>query len=507
MTHLPILPLLIPLFAGALLTMLPPKALALRRSVSLVAVLLQIPLAALLIVRAGAELSVYALGNWPAPFGIVLVVDRLAAILLFTTAILASAALLYALRGDDEQGRGFHALFQFQLLGVNGAFLTGDLFNLFVFFEILLIASYALLLHGRTAERIRAGLHYVLINIVGSSLFLISLGALYALCGTLNMADLARRVAGLSAANAPLVAAAGSLLMVVFGLKAAAFPLYFWLPRAYSSAAAPVAAVFAVLTKVGLYAILRVNLLIFGREAGDLAYLANDWLWAAALLTIAAGAIGVLAADTLGRLIAYLVVVSAGTIAAGVALGSREAITATLYYLIHSTWIAGAFFLLSGELARRRGDNIADRLVPGPPLLRLLLPGGLFLAAAVSVAGLPPLSGFLGKLLLLSSAPAGAETFWLYGAVLGGGLPVLIALGRAGSTLLWRCDAALAPAAGPDAARMAAVMILLIAGALLVVFAEPVCVYLDAASGQLLNPEDTISRVLSGPPAGIGGPR
>lgn len=176
MTHLPILPLLIPLFTGALLAMLPRQALTLGRSVSLAAVLAQIPLAAWLVIRTQAGPLVYALGNWPAPFGIVLVADRLAAILLFTTAVLAAAALVYALRGDDTQGRGFHSLFQFQMLGVNGAFLTGDLFNLFVFFEILLIASYALLLHGRTSERVRAGLHYVLINIAGSSFFLISLG-------------------------------------------------------------------------------------------------------------------------------------------------------------------------------------------------------------------------------------------------------------------------------------------------------------------------------------------
>jgi multicomponent K+:H+ antiporter subunit D len=501
-THLPILPLLIPLFTGALLAMLPRQALTLGRSVSLAAVLAQIPLAAWLVIRTQAGPLVYALGNWPAPFGIVLVADRLAAILLFTTAVLAAAALVYALRGDDTQGRGFHSLFQFQMLGVNGAFLTGDLFNLFVFFEILLIASYALLLHGRTSERVRAGLHYVLINIAGSSFFLISLGALYAIAGTLNMADLSRRMAALPATDAPLVAAAGSLLTVVFCLKAAAFPLYFWLPRAYSSAAAPVAAVFAVLTKVGLYAILRVNVLIFGPEAGALSGLVFDWLWIAALLTIAAGAIGVLAADSLSRLIAYLVVVSAGTIAAGIALGNREALAATLYYLVHSTWIAGALFLLSGEISRLRGGDTADRLVAGPRLPRPMLLGGLFLAAAVSAAGLPPLSGFFAKLFLLSAAPSGWATLGLYGAVLGGSLPVIVALGRAGSALWWRHDAAQAPAAGCDAVRLAAAAALLIAGVLLVVFAEPLWTSLEAAAAEVMDTQGYIRAVL---PAVSGG--
>ncbi|VFS89904.1 monovalent cation/H+ antiporter subunit D [Pseudomonas aeruginosa] len=311
MSHWLILPILLPLFAGSLLLL--PLAERWRRGLSLLAALALIPLSLLLMrTAASGDLSVYALGNWAAPFGIVLMLDRLAALMLLATAVLGSAALIYALRGDDRLGKHFHALFQFQLLGINGAFLTGDLFNLFVFFEILLIASYALLLHGGGAERVRSGLHYVILNLVGSAFFLIAVGTLYGLTGTLNMADMAQKIAMADAERAPLLAAAGLLLLVVFALKAALLPLYFWLPRAYAAASAPVAALFAIMTKVGIYSILRVYTLVFGEAAGELANLAQAWLWPLALATLGLGAIGALAARTLQGLLAYLVVVSAG---------------------------------------------------------------------------------------------------------------------------------------------------------------------------------------------------
>jgi multicomponent K+:H+ antiporter subunit D len=299
--------------------------------------------------------------------------------------------------------------------------------------------------------------------------------------------------------------AAGLLLLVVFGLKAAAFPLYFWLPRAYAAASAPVAALFAILTKVGLYAILRIGTLVFGADAGELSHLFQNALWVAALLTLILGAIGALAADTLERLIAYLVVVSVGTIAAGVALQTPDAIAATLYYLTHSTFIAGAFFLLAGELTRMRGEAIAGRLVAGPSLPNPMLSGGLFFIGAVSVAGMPPLSGFIGKLLLLSSVQTASQTAWLFAAVLGGGLLVIIALSRAGSTLFWRCNKALIPAGRPDAWRLGASGALLLASVLLVIFAKPFLDYLEAAAVSLVDPQAYIRAVLPWVSAGHGG--
>ncbi|WP_304639782.1 monovalent cation/H+ antiporter subunit D [Pseudomonas sp.] len=497
MNHWPILPILLPMFMGALLLLVARTSMSLKRSLSIVATLLQLPFAVILLLQAGQGTEVYAAGNWIPPYGIVLVVDRLAAFMLLVTAVLAAAAVLYASRGDDSIGRNFHALFQFQLMGINGAFLTGDLFNLFVFFEILLIASYALLLHGAGASRVRAGLHYVLLNLLGSALFLIAVGTLYGLLGTLNMADLAVRVTQVQPEDAPLIAAAAMLLLVVFGLKAAMFPLYFWLPRAYASATAPVAALFAIMTKVGLYSILRVYTLLFGEGAGELAQLVNDWLWPAALVTIALGAIGALAASTLSGLVAYLVVLSVGILLSGIAIGNQGALTAALYYLAHSTWISGALFLMAGMLGRMRGPRFGVRLLAGPKLPNGLLLSGLFFIAAISVVGMPPLSGFIGKVLLLGSAGTGATAGWLYATVLGGGLIVLVALSRAGSTLFWRHDPA--PTAGEplDPVRLAAMAVLLLSSPVMVLFAAPLLDYLDATALQLLEPSGYIDSVLS----------
>src|SRR3990167_983492 len=389
-------------------------------------------------------LQVYALGNWQPPFGIILLLDRLSALLLVATTVLAFFALLYATRGDDERGRNFHALFQFQLMGLNGAFLTGDL------------------------------------------LYLLAVGVLYGITGTLNMADMAVRVAAANADQAPLLGAAGLLLLVVFGLKAAFLPLYFWLPRAYASATAPVAALFAIMTKVGLYSILRVYTLIFGDDAGMLANMAQEWLWPLALLTIGLGVIGALAASSLHGLLAYLLVVSVGTLLAGISLGTPQALAAALYYLLHSTWIAGGLFLLADLVARQRGEK-TTQLIQGPALQNPHLLGILFFIGAISVAGLPPLSGFIGKLLLLRAVEPGLQALFLWPVVLGGGLATLIALSRAGSTLFWRVGLSQMDSAELDSGRLLACIGLLLLSPLLVGLAAPLLAYVEATAAQLLD--------------------
>lgn len=505
MGHLPVLPVLVPMFVGALLLLMARSSMTLKRSLSLLATLVQLPLAIGLLIQADAGTTVYALGNWEPPFGIVLVVDRLAALMLGIAAVLASGVIIYAVRGDDGLGRNFHAIFQFQLMGITGAFLTGDLFNLFVFFEILLIASYALLLHGAGSARVRSGLHYVVLNLFGSALFLIAAGTLYGITGTLNMADMAVKVALLGPADAPVAGAAGMLLLIVFGLKSAIFPLYFWLPKAYAAAVAPVAALFAIMTKVGLYSILRVYTLVFGAEAGELAFLASTWIWPVALVTIALGAIGALAAASLNGLVAYLIVVSVGTLLAGIALGTQDALSASLYYLMHTTWISGALFLLAGIISRLRGPRFGSRLIPGPQMEHSKLLSALFFIAAISVIGMPPLSGFLGKAMLLAAAGTGLHAAMLYPALLGGSLVVLVAMSRAGTTLFWRYDAAPAIAEPLDRWRLSAALLLLLSSPALVLLAQPVLAYLDATAAQLLSPSSYIDQVMSTLPVGTGG--
>ncbi|MFS2126716.1 monovalent cation/H+ antiporter subunit D [Pseudomonas sp. Pseusp97] len=484
MNHWLILPVLLPLFAGCALLLAGER---LQRGLSLLATLALLPLSAVLLQQADSGVvQFYALGNWQPPFGIILVLDRLSALMIAATALLASLSLIYAVRGDDRCGKRFHALFQFQLLGLNGAFLTGDLFNLFVFFEILLIASYALLLHGGGAGRVRAGVHYVVLNLVGSAFFLIAVGTLYGITGTLNMAHMAERVAQLSAEQAPLVRAAALLLLVVFGLKAALLPLYFWLPKAYAEASAPVAALFSIMTKVGIYSILRVYTLIFGEQAGELANLAQAWLWPLALAGIVAGALGALAATTLQGLLSYLVVVSAGTLLAAIALGTPEALSAALYYLLHSIWVAGGLFLLADLIARQRGEK-GGRLVQGPALLQPHLLGGAFFFGAIAVAGLPPLSGFLGKLMLLRSVSGGSEAVALWSVVLVSGLVTIVALSRAGSTLFWRTGLSVLGSANREPVKMLAAFGLLASAPLMVVAARPLITYAQATAVQLLD--------------------
>ncbi len=489
MSHLLIAPLLLPLLTAILLIFLSGRSLRLIRCLSLVSAVLLVAIASrLLVIANDGDIHLYALGNWLPPFGILLVLDRLSALMLFVTAILAFFSLAYAARGSDGPGDKLHAMVHFLLLGVNGAFLTGDLFNLFVFFEVLLIASYALLLHGRGAERARAGLHYVVINLAGSALFLIAVAALYGLTGSLNMAALAARIAELDPADAPLAATAGVLLLVVFGLKAAMAPLYFWLPRAYASASAPVAALFAIMTKVGVYTLVRTFTLVFGESAGPVASLALPWLWPLALITLALGLVGALAARELRVQIAYLVVVSVGTLLAGVALNTPAALAASFYYLVHSTWICGALFLLADLIRRQRGD-LGDRIAKGPRLAQSALLGGLFFVAAISVIGLPPLSGFIGKLLILSAAGTQANAVWLWVLLLAGSLATLMALSRSGSTFFWRTSEPLADPKPADKGELWVVVGLLTCIFMITLGAAGVLDYTQALAQQLLTPE------------------
>lgn len=498
MSHLAILPILLPLFAGLLLLAFKRLDLAWRRAFSLAATLAQLALALLLAwtVNDGAILT-YALGDWPAPFGIGLVADRLAAWMVLITALLAPFPLLHASRGLDAQGRHFHVLYQWQLFGLNGAFLTGDLFNLFVFFEVLLLASYGLALHGGGRRRTRAGLHYVVLNLAGSSLFLIAVGTLYGLFGTLNMADLAVKIAAVTEDDLGPARAAGLLLFGVFALKAALLPLYLWLPATYAQTSAPVAALFAIMTKVGVYALLRAGTLLFGAQAGLLAGLLDAWLLPLALATLAVGLLGALAARFLREQAAYLVLASVGTLLAAFALMSRDGLAAGLYYLPHSTFAAAALFLLAERIGAGRGE-LNDRFEPGPALAGGAWLGGLFFVLAMLLAGLPPLSGFLGKFLILQASLDHPAWPWLFSVVLAGGLLALIALARTGSLLFFRPEA-VSPAAVADIPVAPAVALIGLSLGLTVA-AGPLHATTLAIAEQLLQPHLYVHAVLGGRP-------
>jgi multicomponent K+:H+ antiporter subunit D len=500
--HLPILLVLLPLAAGILLLLLQGKAITLQRSINLAATLVLAGLSWVALEHAanGAP-QVYLLGNWLAPFGIVLVLDMLAAWMLVATALLALFALSYACLGTDQKGRSFHVLFQLQLFGLNGAFLTGDLFNLFVFFEILLLASYGLLLHGGGRDRVRGGLHFVIINLVGSTLFLFAVGTLYGVLGTLNMADLALKISHTPSENLVLVQSASLLLLIVFALKAALLPLYLWLPAAYGTTSAPVAALFAIMTKVGLYSILRV----FGLFSHDAHSPLHGWLFDAlipvSLATLLLATLGALASTRLRQQIAYLVIASAGMLLLSFSLDTVPARAAGLYYLWQSSFATAAAFLLADLIRNARGDH-ADRFEPGPILQRGVLLGSLFFVVAIALVGLPPLAGFLAKFMLLQAATEHSQVVWIWSIVLLSGVIALIALARSGSLLFYRAEGSVrGEHTTASSSHLTPIIGLLSLIVFMVIAANPLSEYALATAKQIDDPAQYQNAVLGRPAA------
>jgi len=498
--HLPVLPVLLPSLTATVMLLAGDQSVAqgngrsrlawIRRLALSSAVLGLIMALQLFLDAQDGVLRVYRLGDWPAPFGIVLVIDRLSAFMLLLTQVVALPVLWYATGGWDAHGRYFHAMFQFQLMGLGGAFITGDLFNLFVFFEVLLIASYVLLVHGQGRDRFRVGVHFVVLNLMASALFLIGVALIYALTGTLNMADLALRVPMVPAPESALLQVAALMLLVVFGFKAALLPLHMWLPATYAAASPPVAALFAIMTKVGVYSILRVQGVIFGADAGAAAFTAMPWILPLALGTCLFGVMGALAAHTLSRLVACLTVSSVGTALAAVGLFSAAGWSAALYYSAQSTLVMAGLFLLAELVAAQRGDA-ADRLEPAAPVAQPVLLGALLLLGAASAAGLPPLPGFIGKLLLLQASAGTAAQVWVWAIVLLAGLLAMIGLARAGSILFWHVNiddgAPHAGRSGASVQLVFATTTLFAAAIAMSVFAAPLKAYTDAAALQLMD--------------------
>ena len=500
MTHWLIAPVVLPAMLAPFIVLAARYHIGIQRVFSLAGVLMLIGISGgLAWAAADGTVMLYQLGDWAAPFGIVLVGDRLSTMMVLLTVVLALFVLIYAISsGWDNRGRHFHALFQFQLMGILGAFLTGDLFNLFVFFEVLLIASYGLMIHAGGTKRLRAGVQYVLFNLIGSTLFLFALGAIYAETGTLNMADLANRVGLISADETVGIRLAAVLLLLVFAIKAAVVPLHFWLPSSYAEAPAPVAALFAIMTKVGAYAIIRVYTLIFPPDVAVTAGLHDTWLLPAALISLAIGMIGVLAAKKLDRLVAFSIIGSMGMVMVSIALFTPTGIAAALYYIVHSTLAGAALFLIS-DLVRAGRANLD--LTAQPPIAGATLTAGLYFVGAIAMAGLPPLSGFLGKLLVLD---AGFDTdlmVWIWAIVLGSSLISVVGFARAGSILFWKAKSVEGDQTVPPPATMSYVAV---GGLIALLVAHTVLAgqmhrYTNSIAAQLFAPAPYISTVVDTP--------
>ncbi len=543
MPHLIIAPILLPLLTAACMLLLGEKHRPMKARINLGSTLLGLAISITLLLwtqqqTEPASIGVYLPSNWQVPFGIVLVVDRLSALMLVLTGIIASCALLFAMARWDRAGASFHALFQIQLMGLYGAFLTADLFNLFVFFEVLLAASYGLMLHGSGKARVSAGLHYISINLLASSLFLIGAALIYGVTGTLNMADLALKIPLVPEADRGLLHAGAAILAVAFLAKAGMWPLNFWLVPAYSSASAPVAALFAIMTKVGIYTVLRLWTLMFSGQAGASAYFASDWLIYGGMATIVCAAIAIVAAQRLERMASLSILVSAGILLSAVGFAQPNLTAAALFYLISSTLALSALFLLAELIERSRSSNemlLEDDVEQLPSLMESLNPprgtnlddeqkavvgqiipwtmaflGLSFIACALLIIGMPPLSGFIGKLTLLnallnpvglghlSEATVSTAAWCLLALLILSGLASLIGFSRLGIQRFWT------PLERPSPLlrRYECIPIVVLLGLCVVMTfkAEPVMRYTQAAADTLNNPERYVMAVMGSRP-------
>jgi multicomponent Na+:H+ antiporter subunit D len=395
MNNLLILPVLVPLLTGIALVFLR-HHIILQKWLSALSFLCITGVACYLVYQVSDQgIQTLYLGGWAPPFGIVFVADMFSALLVLTSGIVALACVWFAFKsiGTEREKYFFYPFFQFLLVGVCGSFLTGDIFNLFVCFEVMLISSYVLIVLGGTKPQLRESIKYVLINIVSSIFFVVSVAYLYAVTGTLNMAQLSVRVADIGQDGVLTLIAL--LFLIVFSLKAALF-LYFWLPGAYSVPSTAVAAIFsALLTKVGIYALFRTFTLIFYHEPG-ITHQLLGWL---AALTMVLGVVGAVAYDDIRKILAYNVIVAVGFIVFGLAIFTTTSIEGAIFYLIHDMIVKALLFLAGGLIILVAGTDQLKKtggLIKEYPVL-----GWIFLATAISLAGIPPLSGFAGKLLII----------------------------------------------------------------------------------------------------------
>jgi len=495
-SNLVVAPIVIPLVAGAFL-LFSPGRLAWQRWVSAFSIVsgLAVDLALMRLVWTGGIQPFYA-GNLPAPFGITFVADLVSVAFATVSTLAAFAVLLFAMQTLEEevQARYFYAGFQFLLVGVNGAFFTGDIFNLFVFFEVMLLASYLLMALGAGRLQLRETLKYVLINSVASSFFLLGVAGLYRAYGTLNMADLMMRAS--AAPSGGWLAAVAVIFLVVFGTKAAIVPLHFWLPASYFAAATPVVAFFGgILSKVGIYAILRTFTTLFVEEP---TFTHDTLMLPIALLTMVVGILGAIAQTDFKKILSYHIVSQIGYMLFGIALGTPLAVAGTIIFVAHQMVVKTALFLCAGATEKVAGSTELEKTSG------LLVSHGtftaLFFVAALALVGVPPLSGFFGKLTLIR---AGLEA----GRFLSVAVAVVVGLGTLFSMIkifrlsFWgevKGERRLSEAS-PAFRRLLLPIGMLVAGSIAIgLGAEQVFSYAWAAAEQLLDRQGYISAVIPG---------
>ncbi len=489
-----IVPIVLPLLTAAICALFwhQPQV---QRWISVISSILLLAATLQLLVKTSAgTILTSQMGQWPAPFGISIVVDIFSAIMLVITGLMAVAVAVYSL-GPGRASRdkaGFHVLFHALLLGVCGSFVTGDIFNLYVWFEVMIIASFGLLVLDRSAAQLDGGVRYVLLNLIGTTFFLMAVGLLYGITGTLNLADLARIAPAIE--NRALLATAGMLLLVSFGAKAAVFPIFNWLPASYHTASMPVVAIFAaLLTKVGVYAILRVYTLMY---AHDTAFFAPIFAFIA-MSTMVVGVLGAAAHYDVRKILSFHIISQIGYMLIGVALMTPLALAGSILYIVHHIIVKANLFLLAGAMRQHGGSFLLARL--GGLWRTTPWLGILFLIPALSLAGMPPLSGFWGKLAVIR-ASLESQAFLLAGVALVVGLLTLFSMVKIWNEAFWKAEPVpVEPARwsrGQQVATYAPIVVLALVTIVIGLHTEPFAEISVAAADQLLNRDAYISAVL-----------
>ncbi|MCM3570554.1 Na+/H+ antiporter subunit D [Neobacillus mesonae] len=490
MNNLVILPVIIPIIAGLLMVIFR-KNIGFHRWAGILALFSLLLVSLLLIFQIDSSgIQTLQAGGWKAPYGISFAADMFAALLLLCTSVVALLCFLYAFRtiGREREEHYFYPLFLFLIAGVNGSFLTGDLFHLFVCFEVMLIASYVLISLGGTRVQLRESLKYILVNVVSSSLFLVAVAYLYALTGTLNLAHLSVVVAEIGQDG--LMTTVALLFLLVFSIKAALF-LFFWLPESYSAPPAVVAAVFAaLLTKVGIYTIFRMFTLIFYHEP----QITHQLIGVLGAVTMVLGACGAAAFSDMKKILTYNVIVGAGFVIAGLASFTVDGMTGSVFYLVHDILVKALIFLLGGAIIRLTGTsklNEMSGLIRNHPYL-----GWLFFTAALALAGIPPLSGFLGKIFITKGAFQ-SEYYWLGAVGLASSLMVLYSLMKVFMNVFWgETTMSKGMEKGSIKGLMFPISGLTVLSVLLGIGAEVILPYIRLAAETLLAPSLYIEAVL-----------
>lgn len=491
MTWLLVAPVVLP-FATAALLVLVGRRLYAQRLVSMTSSVFLLLLSLWLLSHvATGDILVTQAGNWSAPFGITFVADPLSAIMVVINGIMAVAVAVYGLKDIDRrlESLGYHPLYHILLAGINGAFLTGDLFNLYVWFEVLLIASFVLLTLGGSRRELKGGLYYVLINLFGSITFLAATGILYGLTGTLNMADLSGK---LDALPPGLVSTAAILFFIAFGIKAAVFPLFFWLPASYHTPPVAVSAIFAaMLTKVGVYALIRSFTLLFN---DDVAY-THTLLLVVAAFTMLTGVLGAAAQNEIRKILSFHIISQIGYMVMGLALFTPLGLLGAVFYLVHHIIVKANLFLISGLIKREGGSFDLDKLgglYQNKPLLAIL-----FLIPAFSLAGFPPLSGFWAKLFVIR-AGLEAQQYLVVAVSLVVGLLTIYSMTKIWQAAFWSPPTREGASAPRGSLRLLYVPVTALAVLTVVIglFTAPFFNLAERAASELLEPSRYIEAVL-----------